>query len=45
MDLELDNLLCEVAALALDGPKAVGTTTTAEQRVAGLMKLDAKAVR
>jgi len=34
-----------VAALALDGPKAIGKTTTAEQRAAGLVKLDSKAVR
>ncbi|MFI3892466.1 DUF4143 domain-containing protein [Kocuria rhizophila] len=45
MDLELDDLFGEVAALALDGPKAVGKTTTAEQRAAGLVKLDSKAVR
>ncbi|WP_235586593.1 ATP-binding protein [Kocuria rhizophila] len=45
MDLELDDLFGEVAALALAGPKAVGKTTTAEQRVAGLVKLDSKAVR
>lgn len=34
-----------MAALALDGPKAIGKTTTAEQRAAGLVKLDSKAVR
>lgn len=45
VDLELDDLFSEVAALALDGPKAVGKTTTAEQRAAGLVKLDSKAVR
>ncbi|TFI03102.1 ATP-binding protein [Kocuria rhizophila] len=45
VDLELDDLFGEVAALALDGPKAVGKTTTAEQRAAGLVKLDSKAVR
>ncbi|KUP28167.1 AAA family ATPase [Kocuria rhizophila] len=45
VDLELDDLFGEVAALALAGPKAVGKTTTAEQRVAGLVKLDSKAVR
>ncbi|MEU5467609.1 AAA family ATPase [Kocuria salsicia] len=45
MDLELDDLFTEVAALALDGPKAIGKTTTAEQRAAGLVKLDSKAVR
>ena len=45
VDLELDDLSGEVAALALDGPKAVGKTTTAEQRADGLVKLDSKAVR
>lgn len=45
VDQELDELFPEVAALALDGPKAVGKTTTAEQRVQGLAKLDSKAVR
>ena len=45
VDLELDDLFGEVAALALDGPKAVGKTTTAEQRAHGLVKLDSKAVR
>lgn len=39
VDLELDELFGEVAALALDGPRAVGKTTTAEQRVMGLCKL------
>ena len=45
VDLELDDLFGEVAALALDGPKGVGKTTTAEQRATGLVKLDSKAVR
>lgn len=45
MDLELDDLFGEVGAIALDGPKAVGETTTAEQRADGLVKLDSKAVR
>ncbi|WP_370520594.1 hypothetical protein [Kocuria sp. KD4] len=40
VDLELEDLFGEVATLALDGPKAVGKTTTAEQRAAGLVKLD-----
>ena len=43
IDDELDALFVEVPAIAIDGPKAVGKTTTAEQRVAGLLKLDAKA--
>lgn len=45
VDRELDELFPEVAALALDGPKAVGKTTTAEQRVVGIARLDSKAVR
>lgn len=45
VDLELGDLSGEVVALALDGPKAVGKTTTAERRVAGLVKMDSKAVR
>ena len=32
VDLELDDLFPHVAAIALDGPKAVGKTTTAAQR-------------
>ncbi len=40
VDDELDELFPEVPALALDGPKAVGKTTTARQRVVGLMRLD-----
>lgn len=31
-DLELDDLFPFVAVIALDGPKAVGKTTTAAQR-------------
>ncbi len=45
VDQELDDLFAELAALALDGPKAVGKTTTAEQRVAALAKLDSGAIR
>lgn len=45
VDQELDELFSEVAALTLDGPKAVGKTTTGEQRVQGLVRLDSKAVR
>ncbi|GAA1351739.1 AAA family ATPase [Falsarthrobacter nasiphocae] len=40
-----DELFPVVGALALDGAKAVGKTTTAEQRVVGPAKLDSKAVR
>ncbi len=45
VDQELDDLFAELTALALDGPKAVGKTTTAEQRVAGVARLDSEAVR
>jgi len=42
IDDELDELFGHVPAIAIDGPKAVGKTTTAEQRVVGLLRLDAK---
>ncbi|WP_204079372.1 ATP-binding protein [Mycobacterium riyadhense] len=42
VDDELDELFGQVPAIAIDGPKAVGKTTTAEQRVVGLLRLDAK---
>lgn len=45
LDLELDELFGEVPALAIDGPKGVGKTTTAEQRVVGILRLDSKAQR
>lgn len=45
VDAELDELFPQLAALALDGPKAVGKTTTAEQRVLGIARLDSRAVR
>ena len=45
IDDELDELFGEIPAIAIDGPKAVGKTTTAEQRVRGLLRLDAKANR
>lgn len=45
IDNELDDLFGQVPAIAVDGPKAVGKTTTAEQRVHGLLKLDSKANR
>jgi predicted AAA+ superfamily ATPase len=40
IDDELDELFGQVPAIAIDGPKAVGKTTTAEQRVVGLLRLD-----
>ena len=45
VDAELDELFGQVPAIALDGPKGVGKTTTAEQRAMGLAKLDSKSVR
>jgi predicted AAA+ superfamily ATPase len=45
IDEELDQLFDEVPAIAIDGAKAIGKTTTAEQRVDGLLKLDSKANR
>ncbi len=45
IDDELDELFSQVPAIAIDGPKAVGKTTTAEQRVRGLLKLDSRANR
>ena len=45
VDLELDDLFPHVAAIALDGPKAVGKTTTAAQRAAGIVNLDRTAER
>ena len=40
IDAELDELFGQVPAIAIDGPKGVGKTTTANQRVVGLAKLD-----
>ncbi|MGL5405770.1 MAG: ATP-binding protein [Propionibacteriaceae bacterium] len=40
VDHELDELFGEIPALALDGPKAVGKTTTALQRIADTVRLD-----
>ena len=40
VDDELDELFPEIAAISLDGPKAVGKTTTAEQRVRAVVRLD-----
>lgn len=45
IDTELDDLFPQVPAIAIDGPKAVGKTTTAEQRVHGLLRLDSRANR
>ncbi|MEQ9103219.1 MAG: DUF4143 domain-containing protein [Rhodothermales bacterium] len=40
VDGELDDLLGGVAALSLDGPKAVGKTVTAQRRAATVISLD-----
>ena len=42
VDDELDEVFPEIAAISLDGPKAVGKTTTAGQRVGALNRLVAK---
>lgn len=45
IDTELDGLLPQVAAIALEGPKAVGKTASAERRVARTIRLDDPAQR
>lgn len=45
VDSELNALFPHVAALALDGAKGIGKTTTAQQRVADLVTLDSPSVR
>lgn len=45
LDDELDDLFPHIPAIAIDGAKAVGKTTTAEQRVHGLLRLDSRANR
>lgn len=45
LDDELDELFGQVPAIAIDGPKGVGKTTTAEQHVHGLLRLDSRANR
>ncbi len=45
LDTELDELFGALAALAIDGAKGVGKTTTAEQRVADVVRLDSRASR
>jgi uncharacterized protein len=44
-DDELDELLGELPAVALEGPKGVGKTATATQRVASIIQLDDPAQR
>lgn len=45
VDDELDELFEQVPALVLDGPKAVGKTTTGRQRVREVIELDARSTR
>jgi len=45
VDLELDELMSGVAAIALDGPKGVGKTATAQRRVRTTFRLDTPAQR
>lgn len=45
LDDELDELFPHLAAIALDGPKAVGKTTTAMERARDILRLDAAAAR
>ncbi len=45
LDDELDDLFTQVPAVAIDGPKGVGKTTTAEQHVEGLLRLDSRSAR
>ena len=40
VDLELDELMPSVPAIAIDGPRAVGKTSTASQRAATIHALD-----
>lgn len=45
VDDELDELSGQIAAIALEGPKAVGKTATAEQRAATVYRIDDRATR
>ncbi len=45
VDTELDALLPHRAAIAIDGPKGVGKTATAERRSVGLFRLDSRSRR
>ena len=45
VDAELDDLIKELPALWLDGPKAVGKTATASQRALTVRRLDRAPVR
>ena len=45
VDEELDELLPELAAIAIEGPKAVGKTATAERRATTVHRLDLPEIR
>ena len=45
VDDELDELMTEIAAVAIEGPRAVGKTETALQRAATVYRLDSPAVQ
>lgn len=45
VDDELDELRGQIAAIALEGPKAVGKTATAQQRAATVYQVDDRATR
>jgi predicted AAA+ superfamily ATPase len=45
LDDELDELFGQVPAIAIDGPKGVGKTTTGEQHTRGRLKLDSRSHR
>ena len=45
LDDELDELFAQIPAIAIDGPKGVGKTTTAQQHVDGQIRLDSRAQR
>jgi len=45
VDDELDELLPELAAIAIEGPKAVGKTATAERRATTVHRLDVPEIR
>lgn len=45
MDAELDELLRELPAIAIEGPKGVGKTATGERRVTTVFRLDEPAQR
>lgn len=45
IDTELDELFADLPALAIDGLKGIGKTTTAEQRAARVFQLDSRSAR